>query len=946
MIDVVDSSRWEPRPAPAPEQGERSVTSMFGRRALVERLCSGALSGFPPLTLLTGEAGSGRSAVLDAVAGELVAAGARVVSIRVGEHERSTPYGVLYRLLTAVEELGGREREPTSTRDSVLGLVARLSADTGRAGDVSDRLANTVLSSVRRYAPLTVLIDDAQWTDAATASLLDRLTRLFAGQGCSIVATWRIGHSTGQDGQRRAAEPARLEADGFARFVPLRPLTRAQSAAFLADSVRAVPDAELVDRLHTASRGNPAALRSMIEVHRQAGVLRVVDQHAYTRPAVEWPSLSESHPLLAPIHETGSVRWSVARAMAVLAPLDENAVGLAAEALDLDPETVRAALDSLVTDRVLVGSRGARQRWRFRIPAVRDALESSLGPYERRRLCALAATAVRDGTAEPDDENYLPDRLADAGKLVDSRRSAELLLTRGVEVMFTDGLHAVRWLRAVLDRASDPEQRAVAVLTYSAACAIHGRMTEAADGARATLLEHADRLPVEMLQEVAIVYVTGLAACERWSELYRLGEGEPPPVPGGPANELVTRAFALIVQGRWAEGDRLLAENQRLWSAANPITADFGHMFRGGAGVLLGDPSTLRRSLADPGIWSASEYPQHRFEQARYEVDMLLQLGELDEAMRVLDDRELALEQLQTPDQSLVLLLRGEHSKGLDAARRSIADGVYSARPLAPVRMAHGAAGVLTGRGWLSRARQLIGMVRGRHLGHVLDHAESWALYALGEESEADELLRSGLRSADEQGFVLGTDWMWADLAVREHRRGDTGAAEECVCRGGSVAEALGTGRSEIAWLLSRALVHGDRDSGRAAVRLARERAMPDEMAWTFLRAARSGVDTARLLPEAYELFGELDALLWRARTRGIMREHDISVPGRGVVTTENERLLAVLVTEGLGNRQLATVLGTSEKSVEGRLTRMFARTGHRSRVELAAAMLTGEYTP
>ncbi|WP_245560473.1 AAA family ATPase [Actinopolyspora halophila] len=917
---------------------------MFGRRALVERVRSGALSGRVPLTVLTGEVGSGRSAVLSALAGELAAADARVVSVRVGEHERTTPYGLLYRVLTALEPSAGQGGHVD--RDSVLGVVARLSADAARggSGEVPAQLANTVFSLVRGHAPLTVLIDDAQWVDGATASLLDRFVRLLAGQGCSIVATWRLGRSAQQDGRRLAVEVDRLVADGLARHVPLRPLTRAQSAEFLAESVRAVPDSELVDRMHTATRGNPAALRSMVELHQQAGVLRVVDRHAYTRSGVEWPPLPERHPLPASIYEAGSVCWSVARAMAVLAPLGESAVELAAEALDLASGTVRAALDALVADRVLVGSRGTR--WRFRIPAVRDALESCLGPYERRRLCALAATAVWDGAVEPVEEHFLPDRLADAGALVDPQRSAEVLLARSGEVMFTDGLHAVRWLRAVLDRVVDPEQRAVAMRMYSAACGIHSRMAEAADGARATLVEHADRLSVEMAQEIAIVYVNGLAACERWSELDRLARGEAPPVPGGRANELVTRGFTLIMQGRWAEGARLLERNRQLWSEANPVTADFGDMFRGGAGVLLGQPDVLRRFLRDPGLWRAWDFPQHRFEQARYEVNMLLLLGELDEAMRVLDARGLTFEQLQSSDRSLLRLLRGEHSTGLDIARRSIAEGSYSARPLALMAMAHDAAGVLIGRGWLSRGRQLTGMVRGRHLDHVFDHVDAWVLHAIGETSEADELLRTGLRSADERGFVLGTEWMWSDLAVREHCRGDLDGAEECVRRGGLVAEALGTGRAEITWLLSRALVRGDRQAGRDAVRLARERAMPDEMAWTFVRAALSGVDTARLLTEAYEIFGELDALLWRARMRRIMRDHDVSVPGRSAATAENERLLAVLVTEGLGNRQLATVFGTSEKSVEGRLTRMFARTGYRSRVELAAAMLTGEYTP
>jgi DNA-binding NarL/FixJ family response regulator len=74
------------------------------------------------------------------------------------------------------------------------------------------------------------------------------------------------------------------------------------------------------------------------------------------------------------------------------------------------------------------------------------------------------------------------------------------------------------------------------------------------------------------------------------------------------------------------------------------------------------------------------------------------------------------------------------------------------------------------------------------------------------------------------------------------------------------------------------------------------------------------------------------------------MRERNVAVPGRQSTVTENERLLAVLVAEGLGNKQLATVLRNSEKSVEGRLSRLFSRTGYRSRVELAMAILSDEF--
>jgi DNA-binding NarL/FixJ family response regulator len=65
-------------------------------------------------------------------------------------------------------------------------------------------------------------------------------------------------------------------------------------------------------------------------------------------------------------------------------------------------------------------------------------------------------------------------------------------------------------------------------------------------------------------------------------------------------------------------------------------------------------------------------------------------------------------------------------------------------------------------------------------------------------------------------------------------------------------------------------------------------------------------------------------------------------VPGRRQAVAENERLLAQLVAEGLSNKQIAGLLPTSVKSVEGRLTRLFSRGGYTSRAQLAAAVSDG----
>jgi DNA-binding NarL/FixJ family response regulator len=143
--------------------------------------------------------------------------------------------------------------------------------------------------------------------------------------------------------------------------------------------------------------------------------------------------------------------------------------------------------------------------------------------------------------------------------------------------------------------------------------------------------------------------------------------------------------------------------------------------------------------------------------------------------------------------------------------------------------------------------------------------------------------------------------------------------------------------------LLAELAVDGAATVAREVLPLARGLEQPPVLAQALIAVVAAGHGGPALLSEAYELYGGMDALLHRHRLRQLMRGHDVVVPRRAA-TTEGDRLLATLVADGASNRELAAVLQTSTKSVEGMLTRLFARTGYRSRVDLAAAVLTGGY--
>jgi DNA-binding CsgD family transcriptional regulator len=100
-----------------------------------------------------------------------------------------------------------------------------------------------------------------------------------------------------------------------------------------------------------------------------------------------------------------------------------------------------------------------------------------------------------------------------------------------------------------------------------------------------------------------------------------------------------------------------------------------------------------------------------------------------------------------------------------------------------------------------------------------------------------------------------------------------------------------------------------------------------------YRRAKRRG-DARQTLTEALEVFDELGAPLWAERAAAELAR----VPGRGPAAaglTEAERRVAELVTEGLSNREIASRLFVTVRTVEANLTRAYAKLGVRSRTEL-----------
>lgn len=221
---------------------------LYGRtteQERLERLVAGARAGCSGALLVRGEAGIGKTALLDWLAGTATRGDGddgrelRILRVTGVEPEADLAFGGLVQLLWPVQDrLDALPGPQAAALRAVLG--------TGHQERGPDRFLTglavlTVLADLAEDGPLLCLVDDAQWLDQATAEALLFAARRLAAEGVAIVLA-------GRD-------------DGFAApGIPelrLPRLSFEDSSRLLADRGRAPA---LRSQIIKESAGNPLAL--------------------------------------------------------------------------------------------------------------------------------------------------------------------------------------------------------------------------------------------------------------------------------------------------------------------------------------------------------------------------------------------------------------------------------------------------------------------------------------------------------------------------------------------------------------------------------------------------------------------------------------------------------------------------------------------------------------
>ena len=334
----------------------RSVRLLGGTSVLatLERATRQALEGSFGLLLIEGDAGLGKTRLLDELAASL--ADVRVGRASATELEGHLPYVPLAAALR--DALAGTELD-AECRGALRQILPELAR--GEPSDVPEVEAlECLVALIADHAPLVLLIDDLHWADASTLAALRYLQRRSAGLAAAVVGAIRSSEAP-HDHPARLLRPDTV--------VALEPLSAAELAPL------GIPD------LHEATGGNPRFVTEAIANG--------------DRPEL---STAVAETLLAQLRAEGPWPYRVLLAASVFEqPFDLEPL---AALLRVDVAELVEELERLCERRILLVD---GLRFRFRYGLVRDVLLASLSPARHRLLRERLAGADSrlDPTAAP-----------------------------------------------------------------------------------------------------------------------------------------------------------------------------------------------------------------------------------------------------------------------------------------------------------------------------------------------------------------------------------------------------------------------------------------------------------------------------------------------------------------------------------------------------------------
>ncbi len=927
------------------DRGPTGLLERTGELEELSQLVEAASAGAGRMVVLEGPPGIGKTSLLSACGRAAAESGMVVMDARGDRLVMESSFAAVRELLWQHVELAGVHGLEGATRQAapVFESAPSVVVDPDQTARVLHGLY-WLVASLAEGAAVALLVDDAQWLDAASARFLVYLGRRLESLPVLLAVALRQGE---------ASELAALLSEQATAVLRPKPLSEGATAALVRRALGARVDDELCRSCHEATGGNPFYLRELMTALSSAGGRPTVAV-AETVRSLGVGAIGRS--VLVRLQLLGSECERLAQAVAVLGP--GSHLRHAAAMADLERDVAEAAADRMRSADVLDGARALS----FAHPIVHEAIAAELAPSRCAGLHAKAASLLAaEGapadrvaahllSAEPYGQAWVVDSLRAAAKQALAQGAPEAAVSyfrralaeppapdHRLEVMVELGraevllptAHGFEALSEALERAKDPGQRAelaeqlalalISVAQNGLARIVLERMLDESSELDDAVVE---RLEAHLLGGGAPDLTATsriLARAGRHFVRAKRGEVREPALLAGLAE---TGAVTGLPAAEAAELARMALGHERLLEAWEPYLAatgaltwsdeleeaaaaqDFGiaEAQRRGSAPMFMLMSIFRAATAFRAgeLANAEAYVQRGYEIARevgtahiavmFLTPVLLERGKLDEACKLVEGAEFSEAELQLWQGVIVLAQRGAVRVAAGELERGVED-------------------MLDADGRMRAA--------GCHLSVLTDWVPptARALARLGRLDEARQLASRELEDA----IAFG--------APRRH-----GIAL-------SVCGSLDGGARGLTWL-----EQGVEILARSPARLEHARALVNLGVGLLGRgqqeAARAqlaqGLDLAHRSGSV--------ALCERARAELVAsgaRPRRASLRGTGALTPAELRT-ARMAGDGLSNREIAQALFVSTKTVEAQLSQAYSKLGIRGRAELAAALNTG----
>ncbi len=899
-------------------------------REAVERLLTEARAGRSGTIAVYGEAGIGKTALLEHAHERAALAGFRVETATGVESESRFALGALHQLCRPlVSDLNAL---PAPQRTALRVAFGE------QAGAAPDRfvIGLAVLNLLSEFAekqPLLCIVDDAQWLDEASAQILAFVARRVDAERLALLFSLR---DPTDDGDLRS----------FAGLpeLRLRGLDEGDARALLAAAIPTPLDEGVGDRIVAEARGNPLALlelpRSLppsglahaFELPQGVSVPRRVEDE-FRRRSKDLPAETQLLLLLAAAEPTG----------------DAGTVWRASRELSIEPEAAAAA--------EAAGLLTIDTRVRFRHPLVRSAVYQAATDHDCRRAHGALAAATDPGI-HPDQRAWHRARAVlgtDEGAAAELVRSADRARARS-------GLAAAAaFLQQASDLTPDPARRASRALE-----AAQAKEAAGAPGTALELLKVAEAGPLDDLQRARVHLLRARAVFQlrRGSEVLGMLLGAAEALaPLDPVLSRQTYLYALQAALTTGGDGVYTAARAALVAPAPPGPPTPADLLLDGLattytqGYETGVP-VLRRALeacrdderdtySDRWLWLAN-----RVAAILFEDDMVATLAErhvrLARRTGALADLPAALLM-----QSVTLTLTGELARAAELA----AEGTAIAHAIGAVPLPQAGLFVAGWRGDDAGADTIDATIARAAVEHLDDYAVAIAHYALAvlhnARGDYGPALTAATRAA--QGAELTCRNMaLPEIVEAATRAGDPAraqaAAEELEMRarvtGGSWGVALAA--------RSRALITagpGAEEHYRDALDLLGRHRLLSYSARThlvfgeWLRREGRRQEAREQLRTAHQLLTGMGANAFAERAARELRatgEHPRKRTAQLTdALTTHEVQIARLVATGATTREVAEQLFLSPRTIDAHLRSIFRKLGITSRRQLNELQLT-----